>query len=220
MTRALIAAAGFIVLASGALAAAEFWDDKAFTAWSDKEVMQILSDSPWSRPVAVSLAPAGGDARGRRGGGRGGGGRGGRGAAPQLQLTVTWRTALPMKQALVRSQIGLNGAVPPEAEEMLARTEDAYAVTITGLPEAFAAAFDGAKAVTFLLREGKPPVPAEEILSAPQPGNTQLMLAVFPRAATIALEDNEVEFVTTLGPVEIKRKFTLQDMIFMGQLEL
>jgi hypothetical protein len=43
---------------------------------------------------------------------------------------------------------------------------------------------------------------------------------LFPRSEAITLEDKEVEFETKLGPMEIKRKFKLQDMVFGGKLEL
>ena len=57
------------IAASSGLAAANFWDKKAFTTWSEKEVEEILTDSPWSQTVTIAL-------RGRQGGG-GGRGRGG-----------------------------------------------------------------------------------------------------------------------------------------------
>src|SRR5207248_802263 len=80
------------------LAAADFWQSKPATDWSDKEVQKILNNSPWAHQVSVSVngptppsvgrsgapavddggAPApisaGGGAGGR--GGRGGGGGG------------------------------------------------------------------------------------------------------------------------------------------------
>ena len=44
---------GVWVVVGAALAAAEFWETKHFTTWSDKEVEKILTDSPWSREVGV-----------------------------------------------------------------------------------------------------------------------------------------------------------------------
>ena len=46
---------GVWVVVGAALAAAEFWETKHFTTWSDKEVEKILTDSPWSREVGVPL---------------------------------------------------------------------------------------------------------------------------------------------------------------------
>src|SRR5688572_2653800 len=180
----------------------------------------MLADSPWSRKadVADSAAPARGDAAGGRRGG-GAGGRGGRGAPPQFNLTVTWRSALPMKQALVRSQVGVNGAVPADAQAMLDQTEDAYAVSITGLPLAAGQAMAGVKETTQLVRPGKAPILPDDIITAPQADGTLLMLAVFPRSA-IAVEDGEIQFTSTIANLTISRTFTLKEMVYKGRLEL
>src|ERR1700733_2327727 len=76
-----------------ALWAADVWQAKPFTEWSDKDIAKIMSDSPWAKKVSVTLptsgrggggppagGPGGGGGGGGRGGGRGGGGGGGGGA--------------------------------------------------------------------------------------------------------------------------------------------
>ena len=63
-----------------ALFGEDFWLKKPYTDWADKEAAKLLQNSPWARPVSLSLsgpsAPPGEDAeqgtRGRRGGGGGG----------------------------------------------------------------------------------------------------------------------------------------------------
>ena len=42
----------------------------------------------------------------------------------------------------------------------------------------------------------------------------------FPKDDAIVLEDKEVEFITEVGGVTIKKEFTLEDMVFNDQLEL
>ena len=46
---------GLWIVVGAALAAADFWDEKDFTTWSDKEVEKMLSDSPWSRRVTIAI---------------------------------------------------------------------------------------------------------------------------------------------------------------------
>jgi hypothetical protein len=67
------------LLAAGiALKAEDFWQKKKFSEWTDKDVRQMITNSPWARRVDIPLGSAmGGGGRGR--GGRGGGGGGGRG---------------------------------------------------------------------------------------------------------------------------------------------
>ena len=59
---------GVWIVACAALAAADFWEEKDFTAWSDKEVEKMLTDSPWSRNLTVALRGPAGGGGGRRGG--------------------------------------------------------------------------------------------------------------------------------------------------------
>jgi hypothetical protein len=220
VARKLLGVFTAVLVAGTVLSAREFWDDKAFTTWSDQELQRILTDSPWSLKAEVVDAAAP-PARDGGAGGRGGrgGARGGRGPA-QFNLTVTWRTALPMKQALIRSQIGLNAAVPADAQGMLDQMEDAYAVSISGLPLAAGQVMAGVKEATQLLRPGKAPILPEEILTAPQADSTLMLLAIFPRSALIAVEDGEVEFVSQIANLTIRRTFSLKEMVYKGRLEL
>ena len=57
------------LLAAGTLLQAEdFWEKKKYAEWTDKEVRQMLTNSPWARRVEIPLGSAM----------SGGGGRGGR----------------------------------------------------------------------------------------------------------------------------------------------
>ena len=124
-----------------------------------------------------------------------------------------------MKQALVRSQVGLNGTIPPESQQLLDRTESLYLVTIVGVPARFSRALQNVKAETFLKRGGKTAIAPEEAIGQ-QAGATLILAFGFPRTDAITLQDKEVEIVTKLGPVEVKKKFSLKEMVFHGQLEL
>ena len=43
---------------------------------------------------------------------------------------------------------------------------------------------------------------------------------LFSRDPAITLDDRTVEFVTKFGPVELKQKFELDDMVFANELSL
>ncbi len=102
-------------LASTTLAATAFWEEKDFRTWSNQEVQEILTNSPWAKPVRLLV-----------------GGR--RDAAEPTQVTFTWTSALPIKQALVRQSIGLNGSLPADSQSSLDRSESFYVLTRSGLP--------------------------------------------------------------------------------------
>jgi hypothetical protein len=230
-------------LVGAVLVAADFWETKPFTMWSAEEMQKVLTDSPWSRTVnVVVVSPpggggldgtegAGGRVGGRGGGGAGvegdGGGRGGPGlrVPPQFKVVISWRSALPMKQALVRGQIGVGGAVPAETQQLLERPEPMYVVTVVGVPARYARTINDMKAQTFLKRKNKPPLAVMDMGSqqAPPSQQTPASLVVvfgFPKTDAITVEDKEVEFVTSLGLTDIKKKFNLSEMKFHGQLEL
>jgi len=74
------------------------------------------------------------------------------------------------------------------------------------------------KEVTTLNRKSKEPIRPEVVQAAQQSQNSFLFL--FPKSDAITLEDKDVEFATRIGPLEVKRKFKLKDMVYQGQLSL
>ena len=231
------------IVACAAVAAADFWDEKDFTGWSDTEVEQLLTDSPWSRKVTIVLRRPGTGGGGGRGGfggspgGFGGGaadgfrgtGGGRRGAAVfnpaprRMTFTVSWRSALPVKQALVRTQIGLDAQIPREQQQFLTQLEPLYVVVVAGLPRQVARMAKNRNALmaeTILKRQDRNPISPEDLVVFVENGETVTLQYHFPRDDEITLEDKNVEFITKLGQVEVKQEFKLEDMVFAEQLTL
>jgi hypothetical protein len=228
MVRRLAGIAALWVLVGAGLAAADFWETKPFLTWTDKEVDTVITDSPWAQKVNVviqqgpavpsSTGPLRGDGGATEDGGRGGRGGGG-GGVQQLRLTVTWRSALPIKQAVVRGGVGLGGMVNTPTQAVLDQKETYYVVTIAGVPRNYARQTANLKDVTLLKRSKKADIAVADVRVEQDQGNL-LLGFFFPRTDAIALDDGEVEVFTKLGTVEIKKKFKLKDMVFHGQLEL
>lgn len=163
MSRILLRSIAITSLSVVALWAADFWESKSYTEWSEKEVGKLLTNSPWSQKVTVYMSGGGGGFGGAGGGGRGGGGGfggsgiprgggggggrggggrrgggggdfGGGGMAPATNLFVRWFSSLPVKQAIVMSKYGDEAATAQQAIDYLARQEDHYIVAVVGLP--------------------------------------------------------------------------------------
>jgi len=162
MKRKLFAAFMAATFAACVLLAAEFWETKNFTDWSDKEVKKMLESSPWASKVTVPIPMGGGRGGGRGGagggmafvaqdegggdmggggrsgggggGGRGGGGMGGGSFAPARDVFIRWHTALPIKQAVARARYGSEAGTSEEAKKMLSREENFYVVGLAGVP--------------------------------------------------------------------------------------
>ena len=201
MVRKLVGVLGLTAIAYAVLGAADFWETKPFTMWSDQELQQITTDSPWAKKIVIAAAAAG-----RAGG------------AADTPVVISWRSALPMKQALARMQLGLNGAVTPQVRALLDQKEAGYVVSVDGLPARLAGSTANIRADTSIKVGDKTRVGPDEALAQPS-GNNLILGFVFPRAP-IASEDKTVEFVTRVGAFEIKGVFNLKDMVFHGRLEM
>lgn len=216
---------------TAALWAADFWTKPA-ADWTEKEIDQMISDSPWADRMAVETGQRGniGNADDAKG-------------AMQGNLTtpivVVWRTAAPIRQAL-----GRRGQNSSETEPT------ASVLLVSGFPGMFRGdAADNAKllADTTIKVKGKADIhPAEIQLpagAAPAAkgggapggkggfggpgggkgfgggGNFDLVM-VFPKNAGLTVDDKEFEFVTKVGKMNIRKKFKLKDMVFNGKLEM
>jgi hypothetical protein len=103
------------------VSAAEVWDTKPFTQWSDKDVNKLLTDSPWAGKATLTHAREGGS----------------NGPVPDWKLIVSLRSALPIRQALARRALGPGAALPPEAEGALAAPASRYIFAIAGIPRLY-----------------------------------------------------------------------------------
>jgi hypothetical protein len=243
MKKALKTAALLVFPAGLALWAAEVWQAKPYTDWSDKDIQKIMSDSPWSKKLSVALSnggpggpvpPSTTGATGGRGGGRSGPqgqsadpGIGGDvpvgGGVPETVLLVRWRTALVVNEALAKSKYGADAGTSPDAKKMLEPEPKYYVIWVNGLPANLRP--QGADAKQAMLKDSvlnpkdKNSIPAEDIQFAGQ-GRATDFFFLFPRSAGLTTADKEVEFVTKLGNTAIKAKFKLKDMEINGKLDL
>ena len=234
---------GVWILAGAALVAADFWDEKDFTTWSDKEVEKMLTDSPWAKRVRVPIGGPGsgggfspfsreetyrrtsaaGDGRAAPDDNSGRARGDGFAAAPRrVALTVSWRSALPIKQALVRAEAGIGAPIPPTQQPFLAQLEPLYVVSVSGIPRQLGQGVnrDTLLAHTTLEREDGDPIVAEHVEPTLKDDETVVLEFAFLRDDPITLLDRNVVFVTKLGEVEIKRSFNLQEMVFGDALAM
>jgi hypothetical protein len=173
----------------------------------------------------------GGEGLGGGGGAGGGGGFGGGGgmdipsAAPTVTVTLRWHSALPVRQAIIKTRYGSEAGTSPEAQKMLAREFDQYVVGLAGLPPMMLRGNpEEIKSAIQLRLKNKPAIQAANVSAEKTPDNRLNVIVFFPRQQDgkplIEVSDNDVEFYAKLGNTEIKRKFKLKDMVFDGKLEM
>ncbi|MCS7042867.1 MAG: hypothetical protein NZR01_08755 [Bryobacteraceae bacterium] len=218
-----------------ARAAADSWMD-----WNDRQVLRMLTDSPWARrrrvrlewfrrepepPRAEDIPGATGPNMRRPGGGNPIGGIGvPRTSLPlEADLIIRWSSALPVRQAralyLYRSQQSqvrtLNELLEDEPEHAI--------VEIHGLPAQMA--HKGAGAVELAAMQGVrlrgsrgrtlAPVKARADLA----GLTLDLYVHFDRASVASL-GGEIEVVADLQIARVRERFRLAQMMYGGRLEL
>jgi hypothetical protein len=221
-------AALLIILAAG-LWAADVWQARPFTEWTDKDVAKLSSNSPWAREFSVEMtgdAPAGGGGRGKGGGTRDGGQTGGPeagGGMPNLMLTIRWQSALPVKQAMVKMKYKAEAGTSAEAKQILDASEPDYVIVIAGLNRNMVrGSADELKqtmmAATQLAIKGKEPIKPTDFRVIGQ-GKVDAVFA-FPKVNPITEDDKEVEFQSKVGAIVIRQRFRLKDMMFNGKLAL
>lgn len=240
MNRTVLLCAAALIAVTGLTLGEDFWVKKDFLQWTDEEVKKLMTNSPWAKDITIS-APAGlvgvqraaassstdvetgGGGRGR--GGRGGGGGGNEaGAGPQealVTMNMSWRSALPLRKALVKSRLGPATDLPAEAREMLTREQQDYVIVVSGIPARLARlAQDPVNLSRSTLKAGKKaPVAPKNVDAQGRTQSVELIFS-FPRTAPATLDDKEIEVNLKLGELELKRKFTLKDMVYNGKLEL
>jgi hypothetical protein len=133
-------------------------------------------------------------------------------------LTVVWASATPVRLAILKLRSGSNQ--PTEAQLANAhKANEFYVVAVSGLP---VSDFDP-KTLSdkaFLVVKGRPQEKAVES-SYRQIGTSDVYFFRFRREGfPITVADKEVEFKVSVGSVEVKRKFSLRDMKYDGNLAL
>jgi len=200
-----------------------FWDEKDPQDWTDQEREQLLTKSPWARPATVNydLGPGGLNGRGAAGGGMNRRSRGSSVATPpptaasseQYQALVRWESALPIREANRN-----RSKDDPAANYILSVSGDLPMIGRRSNEESeseFQQRLEMLKQYTKLGKKGDP-----IYLSRIAYAGTTGALFYFERNDLIRLDDHQVTFVTKLGPVEVRAKFPLKEMLYHGKLEL
>ena len=77
------------------------------------------------------------------------------------------------------------------------------------------------KDATRLERKGKDPIAPAQVEIGQSSDGRSIMMFLFPKGSQpIELADKEVSFLTAMGPMKVKAKFVLKDMVVNGKLEL
>jgi hypothetical protein len=224
-----------------AAAAPEFWHAKPPDTWSEKEIEQLLSNSPWARTVEIivpdmSLAGRVGGLQGGRVGGFGGqgrpgagGGAGGHGAGnlgggtflpspTRARITVRWASAGPIQAAMARRRG--DRALTSESPTQTAGTHQddrGYRIAVARVP-LMVALGEGEElhaAAALTCRDGRVLHPTAVHFALED--DLQTIEYTFPSDTPLTVETREVEFKTRVGDAPVKAKFRIDRMVVDGR---
>ncbi len=209
--------------------AKDFWNEKKAADWTDDEIQQLLNKSPWAKDASIfdsaahkglSTAPRT-TSQSRRSGGRTttpGSAAPLPGSPTNWKAIVRWESALPVREAVKAVQ-----SKDVEENYILALIGDIPGVGVPSdddEPAERQQKLDNLKESTRLERKDDP-LELQRVKIAPKtPLSAAGTLFYFSRVLPIMPEDKQVTFVTKVGPLEVKCKFTLRDMLYRGNLEL
>jgi|SRR5579862_7029649 len=233
-----------LFLSALAVCAADVWIAKPYTAWNDKDIRKIMTDSPWSRSVSVAfrgslqqLLAGRGPGPDRQGIAETQGGLGavyrvegpppspGQPGLPQTTVIVRWQSATVVQQALVKAEYGDKVGSSAEAQKRLEPDAAYYIIAVGNLPASQKPPDAEARKVllgaTTLAVKGKGhPIAAKDVVTVESgPGVIEARF-LFPRDFALTTEDMEVEFATMFGTAAVKAKFNLKSMAINGKLGL
>jgi hypothetical protein len=211
--------------------------------WTEPDARQILTDSPWAKPVRAVIGALQTEDQRREGGNmglpRGIGYDGFPDDRPRPQLSknpidlvkpethdpqgrplitlqLRWESALPIRVAELKSHV----LEPPAASD----AGEAYILAVYGVPNAKVkgdpkSLGDPLKGQAALKREGKKDVKPSSV-EVFQREDGLVIVYVFPLTAEITQKDRFVEFVARIGRLGIAQTFNVEDMQFQGRLEM
>jgi hypothetical protein len=130
------------IVAALVAVAADVWETRPYTEWSDKDAEKVMTDSPWAGRAKITHARAGAE----------------QGPVPDWKLIVSLRSALPYKQAALRRQMLQGTPLSAEQVAALSATEPAYVLAISGIPRAFATQAAAIAGRALLKRDGREPL--------------------------------------------------------------
>lgn len=211
----------------------------AFPEWHDSTVLKLLTDSPWSQRVTVRLQwtrrdeqpitykdVPGADRSPHKPFGSPIGGIGvPRSKLPtEADLIVRWASALPIRQAVALFKQRDGKLDPSKVNELVGVPSPDYVIEIRGVPAEIA--HSGAESIELIARQGcllttrggRTIRPSGARVSIQ--GATITVLVHFPRIEPIRLAEREVEFSGSFQIFEVRQKFRLAAMTYLGRLDL
>jgi len=131
---------------SMAVSAANVWEEKPFIQWTDKDVEKVTTDSPWAGKASLTHEREGANL----------------GPVPDWKLVISVRSALPIKQALLRKELGSGATPSSEQHSELSKPDARYILAISNIPRTYLRQLTKSAQMAQLRPKGKPAISATD----------------------------------------------------------
>jgi hypothetical protein len=220
-----VGAGSFCKSVSPLWAASPFWDRKPSTQWTEDEIRQLTTRSPWAKETNLDFEAAEGGHFEVPGSGSPYDGRGAAtqrpaGVLKKAPVIVRWESAEPIRMAMVstlprgfedRYAIGVSN-IPPEAMNAGRRGQD-------GTPQTLETMLRDLEAAATLETPGKDPAGAGIVRRIPGAESTYVF-GFAKEFLQLTERDREALFTLRTPHVSVKTRFNLKEMIYRGKLAL
>lgn len=205
--------AALLLTGSSLLLAADFWEIYHYTQWTDEQIWKIMRDSPWAQSTEIRLKAFHYNGE----------------LEPFDQpvlttATVRWQSALPIRQIVALERYGEEADSSVESVARLGSNLNAYVVGVFGIPVTGGLGPPGdlATGASLVFRDG-PPLGSALAMVEQQEEWADVYFA-FPNeppdGRVITLDDERVQFVLDTATIEVRHRFNLNKMVYMGKLGL
>ncbi|HEV1286336.1 MAG TPA: hypothetical protein VNU44_13535 [Bryobacteraceae bacterium] len=208
-----------------AYAPKEFWNEKRPLDWTSEEIEQLLNKSPWAKEASVSyyggqngpLSNTMPGARSRSSRNASSGTSPSAVSPAAWKAIVRWESALPVREAL-------KAKPSPDVEKFYILNMVGDVPSVGATPDEDEsqrlARFETLKQVTKLEHRGDAILLSRVAVAPKSALSLAGTLFYFSRDLALRPKDNQAVFSTKLGPIDVKCKFALKDMMYQGNLEL
>lgn len=242
MSNFLVRALCLTVAAAHVMAADPDWKSKPPSQWTEEDARQVLAKSPWTKENRAVITRRLTEDQLREGGqmgqplgpgnenvdpkgsgpkvspniftGAGGDDRSLRSLPQGITLKLRWESALPVRLAELKA----HEVEPPTL------AGDGYRIAVYGIPTGNfkddpKKLGEPLKNLAALKREGKKDVKPVSVEVFHQEDGV-VAVYLFPLSAEITKKDGQIQFEAQIGRIVVVQTFELNEMDFMGKLEL
>jgi len=234
MRKRMMGGLAVLMIALLASASSDPWKSKPFQQWDQKDVTQILQESPWAksglqaagawRPIGQSTTEGQGAYGNRSADNADGGAARTRDAMSSVRVYAAyWWSSRTIRAATCRQAVLNRAMTEADAEKLVAQAPDEYEVRVRGsnmsiFEERGEKAFEDAAKLE--LKKAKVKLAPSHVTFERDPGSEKVVSATFyfPKKdksgnPTVLPDEKEIDFTLRVGDASVRTSFNPKQMV-------